>query len=128
MSTPVFVQTAITKGVNIATANPNRDGTGVVATLYTVPTAKQARIDGIKIKARVTTTAGMIRFWLHDGTTYYFLTEVPVAAITVSATAAAFERAISGLNLLLDTGWSIRCATEKAESFDIILTNAGEFS
>ncbi len=127
MSTqPIFATTIVSAAVNIATANPNRDGTGTVGTLYTAP-ANGARIDEIKIKAKVTTTAGMIRFFLHNGTTYFLLTEVLVTAITASATVAAFETSLYELGLVLESGWSIRVATEKAESFDISIVRGGEF-
>jgi hypothetical protein len=127
MSTqPLFATTIISAAVNIATANPNRDGTGTVGTLYTAP-ANGARIDEIKIKAKVTTTAGMIRIFLHSGTAYFLLAEVLVTAITASATVAAFETSLYELGLVLKSGWSIRVATEKAESFDISIVRGGEF-
>jgi hypothetical protein len=123
-TTPTFTGTIVSDAVNITTANANRDGTGTLGTLHTAA-GSGTRIDDLMIKARVTTTAGMIRFFLHDGTTYRLWREVLVSAITVSATVAAFEQQLSGLGLLLKAGWSLRVSTEKGESFDISLTNAG---
>lgn len=126
-STPNFASTPINAAVNIATANPNRDGTGTIGTVYTATTGG-ARIDDLYIKARVTTTAGMIRLWIHDGTTYRFWREIPVYAVTPSATAMSFETQLVGLGLILQSGWSLRASTEKAESFDITVTNAGSLA
>lgn len=123
---PQFAASPVNAAVTISTANPNRDGTGTVGTLYTAPT-NGARIDEINVKATVTTTAGIVRFWLHDGTNYYFWKEMTVPAVVPSATVASFEATLGGLGLILQSGWSIRCATEKAERFDVTLSRAGEF-
>lgn len=123
---PQFATSPINAAVSVSVANPNRDGTGTVGTLYTAP-AGGARIEEISIKATVTTTAGMVRLWLHDGTTYYFWKEVLVPAITASATVASFEAVLGGLGLILENGWSIRAATEQAQRFDLVITRGGEF-
>lgn len=123
---PQFASSPIGAAVAVATANANRDGTGVVATLYTAP-VNGARIDEITIKASVTTTAGMIRLFLHDGATYFLWREVPVTAIVASATVAAFETILSGLGLILENGWSIRVSTQNAESHNVIITRGGDF-
>ena len=102
--TAKFIQSVINASVNITTANPGRDGTGVVGTLY--PAAADVRIDDIQIKARSTTTTGMIRFFLHDGTTYRFLFEVIVGAAVPSATVMAFEQKLTGLAIMLQNLWS----------------------
>jgi hypothetical protein len=125
-SSAAFVATPINAAINLAVANTARDGTGTIGTLYTAPTAG-ARIDDIYIKAKVTTTAGMIRFWLYDGTTYRLFREVLVTAITASATVASFEQLLSNIGIVLQSGWSIRVSTEKAESFDISITKGGTF-
>jgi hypothetical protein len=125
-STPAFANIPLNDSVNITTANPNRDGTGTIGTLTTAPVGG-CRVDDIMIKARATTTTGVIRFFLHDGTTYCFWREVLVTAITPSATVAAFESQLSNLALVLKAGWSIRVATEKGESFDVTTTRMGGF-
>ena len=131
-ATPAFATVPHTASVNVSTANTNRDGTGVVATLLTAPvaTTNGTRVDDIAIKARVATTAGMIRFFLYDGTTHRFLTEVPVSAITPSASVAAFEdrTTLKNLGWIVQGGWSLRCSTEKGESFDVSVTNSGDFA
>lgn len=125
-TTASFVATPINAAINIATANTARDGTGTITNLYTAPTTG-VRIDDIWFKAKATTTAGMLRLWLHDGTNFRLWREILVPALTPSGTVASWESMLSNLGLILQTGWSLRVSTDKAESFDISVTKAGTF-
>lgn len=119
----------------LSTANPNRDGTGTIGTVFTAG-ASGSECLWCKVKARGTTTAGMIRLFLHDGTSYRgLLVEIPVTAITPSATVPSFEALLplsvpvlgdTTLPMPLPTSWSVRASTEKAESFDVIIAG-GDF-
>ena len=116
---PVFAVTPRIGATNVATANTNRDGSGTVATLIT-GAATGTRVAEIVVKARVTTTAGQVRAWLYDGTTYRFLDEYAVAAATVSATVQGTRVSTSYVNLILPSAsWSIVVATHNAESIDV---------
>lgn len=123
---PQFAATPINAAAQLTVANAGRDGTGTVVTLYTAP-ASGARIDTINIKAGVTTTAGMIRLWLHNGTTFFLWREIVIPAVIASATAPAFEATLNNLRCILSSGWSIRAATEKAELFNLTITEGGVF-
>lgn len=109
----------------ISTANTNRDGTGTIGTIFTAG-ASGSRIDAINIKATGTTTAGMIRLFIHDGANARLLTEVPVIAITPSGTLPSWEAQLNTntmtqvLPLVLPTGYSLRAATNNAETFNVI--------
>ncbi len=109
----------------IATANANRDGTGTIATVFSAG-AQGSRIDAINIKAVATTTAGMIRLFIHDGTNARLLTELPVLALTPSATLPSWEAQITTNNMsqilpiILPTGYSLRASTHNTETFNVI--------
>jgi len=109
----------------VATANTNRDGTGTLATILTAG-ASGSRIDAINLKAVATTTAGMIRLFIHDGANARLLTEVPVIAITPSGTLPSWETQLNTntmtqvLPLILPTGYSLRASTHNAETFNVI--------
>lgn len=109
----------------ISTANTNRDGTGTIGTVLTAG-ASGSRIDAIDIKATGTTTAGMIRLFVHNGTTAFLLTEIPVIAITPNGTLPSWEAQLNTntmsqvLPLILPTGYSLRAATNNAETFNVI--------
>lgn len=123
---PQFATNPVNAAVQASVANTNRDGTGTIATLYTAP-AGGARIDEINIKAGVTTTAGSVRLWLHDGTSFFLWKEVQVPAITASGSNPSFEATLGNLGLILEEGWGIRVATNNAELFNFIITRGGEF-
>lgn len=113
-------------GINLlSTANTNRDGTGTIATVFTAG-ASGSRIDAIDVKATATTTAGMVRLFIHDGVNARLLTEVPVLANTPSATQPSWEVQLNInsmtqiLPLILPTGYSLRASTEKGEAFNVI--------
>lgn len=112
---------------NQATANTARDGTGTLATVLTAG-SNGTRIDNIVIKATVTTTAGMVRLYIHNGTTAFLWREVAVNAITASGTVPAFEQTIDcsvpGSLLFLPTGHSLRFAPNAAESFNVTAVGA----
>lgn len=109
----------------ISTANTNRDGTGTIGTVFTAGSSG-SRIDMIDIQATATTTAGMVRLFLHNGTTAFLLAEVPVVAVTPSGTIPAFSAQLNSntmtqvLPIVIPTGWSLRASTHNAEAFNVI--------
>jgi hypothetical protein len=123
-TTPQYASTPINSAVNIATANALRDGTGTLGTLITAGT-NGIRVDDIYIAATGTTTAGTVRMFLSNGTTNYLIQELIVSAVTVSATTPAWSQPINSKGLILQSGWSLKFSTEKAESFNIVITRAG---
>lgn len=117
---PAFAATPRIASVNIATANTNRDGTGTIATLIT-GVAAGTRIAEIVCKARGTTTAGMVRVFLHDGTTFFLFDEIAIAAVaSPGASTATTRTSNSYTNLVLpNASWSVRVSTHNAESIDV---------
>lgn len=109
----------------VSIANTARDGTGTIATVFTAG-ANGSRIDAIDIKAVGTTTAGMIRLFIHDGTNARLLTEIPVPALTPSATLPSWEAQLNTnsmsqvLPIILPTNYSLRASTNNAETFNVI--------
>jgi hypothetical protein len=110
--------TANTGMVTISTANANLDGTGTLGTLLTAG-ANGTLINDITIKAQVTTTQGMIRLFVYDGTNTRLLEEIPVPAVTKSAQDHSFEITIQ-CNIRLKAGNLLKVSTEKGEAFNVI--------
>jgi hypothetical protein len=125
-----YASTVNGASVQVALANTARDGTGTIGTtLITVLAAgaNGTRIDDIYMTATVTTTAGMIRLFIYNGTTTRLLSETPVAAITVSATTAAWTAVLLNQAIVLKSGFSLIASTEKSEAININVTRAGDF-
>lgn len=122
---PAYAATPKCGVAQISTANANRNGTGAIVAVFTAG-ASGSRIDAIDLKAVGTTTAGMIRLFIHDGANTNLLTEVPVVAVTPSATLPSWEAQLNTnsmsqlLPLVLPSGYSLRASTEKAETFNVI--------
>lgn len=116
-------------GCQISTANTARDGSGTLGTILTAPAAPSigARVEGVRIIATTTTTAGMVRIFITDGTTTRLIAEVPVTAITPSGTVQAFSADLdTGMfPLVLPPGWSLKAGTNNAETFNVIPKMAG---
>lgn len=120
-ASPIFIGSIRTEVATISAANTNRDGTGTIVTIFTAGGSGSA-IFRIRCKASATTTAGMIRIFRHNGTSNFLAREVPVTAITPSATVGTWEsELIFNVNemIMLPANHSIRVATHNAESFNI---------
>jgi len=127
---PIFTLTPHISSARIATANTNRDGTGTLGAVIT-GTTNGTRVDRILITATGTTTAGMVRIFIDDGTNVRFWQEVSVTAITASGTVKSFTATISSPDstaplLVLPSSYVLRAGTNNAEQFDVIAF-AGDF-
>ncbi len=136
---PIYPRKVVGAEVAFSTANTNRDGTGTIGTLYSSPAASTDHsgsiVQSITVCATSTTTAGVIRLYRHNGTTFFLIREILVTAITPSATIKSWtiptsEGADSNgrlvLNLLLEPGDSIRISTHNAEAF-VATVDVGEY-
>lgn len=123
-STPQYATTPVSKGVVINTANPNRDGTGTLALLFP-SSVTGGRIDDVSIAALATTTAGMIRFFVKVGASYFLRKEVSVQVAVPSASSAAFSVELQNLGWCLEPGAEVYVSTEKAEPFSVLISRGG---
>lgn len=110
----------------LSAANANRDGTGTIVTLFTA-TAAGGMVTVIRICATSTTTAGMIRIYIYDGTNTRLFDEVVVNAITPSATVKAWQTVLvyrGESAIILGNAHEVRASTEKAETFHVTTVGA----
>lgn len=129
--TPAYANTPlVAPSARLTTANTARDGTGAVGTammnVYTAP-ATGARIDDISITALATTTAGMVRLYVFDGTNTRLIREIPVLANIPSGTVQSWQALLKGLGLVLASSHALRASTNNAETFDVVVTQGGAF-
>ena len=121
-----YASTVTSAAVQVTTANTNRDGTGTITTVLTAG-ASGTRIDDIYMVATGTTTAGVIRLFVHDGTNARLLSETLVSAVTPSTTVQVWSNTLLSQAIVLKTGYSLRASTQIGETFNIIVTRAGDF-
>lgn len=121
-----YAGTPVAGGARINTANTARDGTGALGTVFQA-TSTGGRVDTVSIAATGTTTAGMVRLFLDNGTSTLFIREVPVTAATPSATVPVFSAVVYGLALIIPPGGALKASTHNAETFDVVPMLAGGF-
>jgi hypothetical protein len=119
-STPNFVATPRYYRGRATAANTARDGTGTIVDI--VGTGSGARkIDRIEIVAEGTTTAGIVRLYIWNGTDYRLWREVDVPAITPSGTVDAFRAEVdlsfAGQIFVLESTHKLGFAPHNAETF-----------
>ena len=125
-TTAQYAATVRTAQGQVSVANTNRDGTGTIATIFTAGSSG-SRIDDIYVVAVGTTTANVVRLFVHDGTNARLWREILVPAITPSTTVSVFNAALLSQGLILASGWSLRASTNNAETYNILVTRAGDF-
>jgi hypothetical protein len=125
-TTPIFTLTPVAAVGQVSVANPDRDGTGTIATIYT-PGSDGGRIEYVRVQATGTTTDGVVRLFIHNGTNARLWKELLVAATTPSTTVAAFSTEFVPTEpLVLPTGYSLRASTHNAETFNVFV-HGGDF-
>lgn len=113
----------------VSTANTARDGTGTLASIIT-GVASGTRVDDLRIQATGTTTAGVIRLFLSldGGTTNRLIREILVPAVTPSTSVEAWGTSLANLGILLPNANAVlRASTNNAETFNLVVSRAGDF-
>ena len=75
----------------LSVANTARDGSGTLVTVFTADSGIGSLVDGIYMSATSTTTAGLLRFFISDGTNSDLIQEINVTATVPSGTVAAWS-------------------------------------
>jgi len=74
-------------------------------------------IERVLVQATGTTTQGVVRLFVHDGTNYSLIKEVEVYAVIPSSTVPAFAVQLDMDGIVLPNGHGLRATTSKSESF-----------
>lgn len=127
-TSPAFAATVNCQAGTIAgTANTSRtlNTLGAVSTIYTAG-ASGSLVERITLMAAVgaeglsATTQGMVRLFVHDvvAAVYTLVKEIPIDAVTPSATAEGFRTQLTfSPELALGPAFTLIATTEKAEQF-----------
>lgn len=107
----------------ISTADTSRTAPAAAGTVLTAG-ADGSVIDQVIVHATGTTTAGMVRLFIHDGTNYSLIKEVPVEARIPGASVPAFAVALDMDGYQIPTGHSLRATTHNAEAFTVTASGA----
>lgn len=118
-TTPIFPASVVLGFVQATAANAGgRDGTGTIYDIFT-GTTNGDKIDEVRAKFQVTTTAGMVRFYVKkSGGSYRLIHEEPVPAVTVAAATPAVE-IIWPARILLNNGDILAASLENANACNL---------
>lgn len=126
---PIFTGSVRSEAVSISTANTNRDGTGTIGTLFTAGSSG-SKIEEIVVKSDGDPADCTIVFYLHDGSTYFVYDEWDIGNPAAgSATVASYREVRTYENLVLESGWSLRCSITAAPTSGTVkvLAFGGDF-
>ena len=125
-TTANYAATPRTASAALSAANTNRNGTGTIVSVFAAGSSG-SRIDDIYIVANATTTAGVVRLFISDGTNIRLWQEILVTATTPSTTVQVWSSSLINQALILANGWSLQASTNNAETFSVFVTRAGDF-
>jgi hypothetical protein len=118
-SVPRFIADSVCAVGQVSAANTARDGSGTIVTIVSAGITGTL-IELIRVVATGTTTAGVVRLFIHDGSNARLYAELLVTAITPSTSISVFEsELIPSKPLSLPTGYSLRASTHNAETFNV---------
>ena len=113
---PAFAVTPRIGSVAISTAETSLTAPTSFGTLIT-GVAAGTRVAEIVVKCAATSSAALVRVFLHDGTNYFLFDEITVPAATSSNTAATTRASSPYSNLVLPSAsWSVRVTTTIAQA------------
>lgn len=116
---PNYASTPKTTAVTISVANPNRDGSGTLGTVFTAG-ANGSRLEYVSIKARGATSQGIIRMFLWNGTNHFLVDEEQVQPIGPTAETPTYARIVNFAGMVLPANWQMRASTHNGETFDLV--------
>jgi hypothetical protein len=122
---PNFAATPKVGAATISTADTSRTAPTNAATVFTAGSSG-SRIDEVNVVATGTTAANVVRLFVHDGTSFFLLQEVLIAALTPSASSPVVTYTFTYNNLMLPSGWSLRASTNNAEGY-VVTAFGGDF-
>jgi len=112
--------TAITGFGQVVVPNPSRDGSGTIVDLITA-LRNGCLVQSVTVKAQETTTNGLVRLFLHNGTNSYLLEEF---FVNTAEPSDKFETTSSTLifpnsGLFLQSGYKLQASTVHEEVFNV---------
>ncbi len=116
--TPVFASTPARTVGQVATGDTSRTAPSSVATIITAVSAG-TKITEVEVVGTGTTTAGMVRLFIYDGSNYRLFDEFVITAITPSASVPVYRQVRVYPNLVLPSGYSLRATTHNTETFNV---------
>ena len=121
-TTPQFTTYPNIGLARLSVANPNRDGTGTIVTLASTGTSG-SRFDHVDVQATGTVTAGAVRLFIYNGSSYALFRETTVTPTTPSSTVQAWNStwnfSTQNNDLILPPAYGLGASTNNPEGFNV---------
>lgn len=121
-STPRHACVQVSTTADTSRTNP----TTSAVNLFTAG-ANGSRIEELDIVAYGTTVAGVLCFFIYDGTTFHDFLEVAIPVVTPSATVPVYRRAFTFENLVLKSNEYLRVTSQVANQYAKVHAFGGDF-
>jgi hypothetical protein len=117
-SSPSFAVTPRIGSASVATADSSYTSPTNFATILTGASTGTRIAEVIcKIAITSTSTAAVVRLFLHDGTSYFLLDEIVLASAVASTSVASTRVSALYANLILpNASWSLRATTSVSQA------------
>jgi uncharacterized membrane protein len=89
--------------------------------------ANGSRIDQCTLQATGTTLAGLLDFWVYDGTTSRMLSETLVAVVAASTTVAGWTTVVTFTNLVIPSGYGLYISSQVGSQLVGAITTGGDY-
>jgi hypothetical protein len=129
-TSPIYSAAPIVTWGVVATANTAKDGTGTVVTVFTADATNGGRVEKLKVCARGTNVATVLRVFINNGSTNAtadnntLYSETTIAATTLSEVAALADTEIA-LNLALPAGYKLNITIGTTVAAGLAVTAVG---
>lgn len=123
-TTPTFASVPRAASALLGAAETNLQVPTTTSTVFTAG-ASGSKIEEIVVQASnttitVTTVAGLVYIFLHDGTTFHLFDTMVVSAVSGTATVAPFRTSTRYTNLVIPTTWSVRASQSIAGNASLL--------
>lgn len=129
-TSPIYSAAPIVAWGTVDTANTAKDGTGTVVTVFTADATEGGRIEKIRVRAKGTNVATVLRIWINNGSTNAtpanntLYAETTIAATTLSEVAALADIEIN-MSLSLPAGYKINITIGTTVAAGLHVTGVG---
>lgn len=126
-TTPQFAATLLV-GSNVLSATADTSYTAPAHSVTLVTAGSNgSKIEEIDMYGTGVTVAGVVQFYLYDGTTYHAFASQVVTVVTPSTTTAPFSATLTFSNLVIPSGWSLVATSFVASQLINCIAFAGSY-
>lgn len=123
---PAFASTPV-HGAGSVSSTADTSLTAPSTTVTILTASGDVKIEELVFQGTGSTLAGVVRVFIHDGSTYHLFWEEVVTVVTSSTTAGTYRTARQFDNLILKNGYTLRVTSAVASQLVKVHATGGSF-